>query len=111
MGIQIQLALNVVFGTLELAFDFSAGAVAALLCLRLAIVASLAVFYWVTVDTRFHQVMDELALGIYTVRSRACSLTPFSLSRSKGVLGLGRAGWVSIRTRQDSRARGGAAVG
>lgn len=59
------------FGTLELLLGYSAGVVMAVLCLRLAIIVSLTVFSWMTLDKKFHKVMDPLTLGVYTVSTES----------------------------------------
>lgn len=63
------MALNLGFGLIEVLFGYTAGAVMAILCLRLAITLSLTMFSWLTLDKKFHRNMDPLALGFYTVRN------------------------------------------
>ncbi|CAN0209713.1 unnamed protein product, partial [Laminaria digitata] len=67
VGVQIQMVLNLVFGFMEILCGYTAGAVMAVLFLRLAITLSLTIFSWLTLDRKFHRVMDPLALGFYTV--------------------------------------------
>lgn len=67
VGVQIQMALHLLFGSLELICGYTAGAVMGVLCLRLAIMVSLTAFSWMTLDKKFHRVMDALTLGFYTV--------------------------------------------
>lgn len=68
VGVQIQMALHLLFGSLELVCGYTAGVVMWVLALRLAIMVSLTAFSWMTLDKKFHRVMDALALGFYTVR-------------------------------------------
>lgn len=61
------MALHLLFGSLELVCGYTAGAVMWVLALRLAIMVSLTAFSWMTLDKKFHRVMDALALGFYMV--------------------------------------------
>lgn len=61
------MALHLLFGSLELVCGYTAGAVMGVLCLRLAIMVSLTAFSWMTLDKKFHRVMDALTLGFYSV--------------------------------------------
>ncbi len=65
------MALHLFFGFLELTCGYTAGAVMGVLCLRLAIMISLTTFSWMTLDKKFHRVMDALTLGFYTVSKPA----------------------------------------
>ena len=67
VGVQIQMALHLLFGSLELLCGYTAGAVMGVLGLRLAIMVSLTAFSWMTLDKKFHKIMDALTLGFYTV--------------------------------------------
>lgn len=67
MGVKIQMVLNLFFGIIELGFRYSAGAVVAVLCLRLAIMMTLSTFFWGTFDKKFHKVMDPVTLALYMV--------------------------------------------
>ncbi|CAM9853382.1 unnamed protein product, partial [Scytosiphon promiscuus] len=69
VGVQIQMALHLLFGSLELVCGYTAGAVMWVLALRLAIMVSLTAFSWMTLDKKFHRVMDALALGFYMLNS------------------------------------------
>ncbi|CAN0073866.1 unnamed protein product [Ectocarpus sp. 6 AP-2014] len=69
VGVQIQMALHLLFGSLELTCGYTAGAVMGVLCLRLAIMVSLTGFSWMTLDKKFHRVMDPLTLGFYMLNS------------------------------------------
>ena len=71
VGVQIQMALHLLFGSLELICGYTAGAVMGVLCLRLAIMVSLTTFSWITLDKKFHKIMDALTLGFYTVSRMA----------------------------------------
>lgn len=62
------MALHLLFGSLELMCGYTEGAVMAVLYLRLAVMISLTAFSWMTLDKKFHRIMDPLALGFYTVR-------------------------------------------
>ncbi|CAB1117779.1 unnamed protein product [Ectocarpus sp. CCAP 1310/34] len=55
VGVQIQMALHLLFGSLELTCGYTAGAVMGVLCLRLAIMVSLTGFSWMTLDKKFHR--------------------------------------------------------
>lgn len=66
VGVQIQMALHLLFGSLELICGYTEGAVMGVLCLRLAIMVSLTVFSLMTLDANFHKIMDALTLGVYT---------------------------------------------
>lgn len=79
LGVQIQLALNFLFGLLELGCGYSAGGVVAVLCLRLAIIVSLTAFLFISLDDRIHKIMDPLALGLYTVSNAIDRLVLFSV--------------------------------
>lgn len=67
MGVQIQIALNLLFGALELIYGYSAGTVIAVLCLRLTILVNLTVLSSITLSTTFHKIMDPSTVGCYTV--------------------------------------------
>ena len=69
IGVQIQMALILLFGSLELIFGYTAGAVMPILFLRLAIMLSLTTFSWMTLGKKFHKIMDPVALAFYTVRA------------------------------------------
>lgn len=73
------MALNFLFGLLELGCGYSAGGVVAVLCLRLAIIVSLTAFLFISLDDRIHRIMDPLALGLYTVSSATDRLVLFSV--------------------------------
>ena len=64
----MQMTLHALFGSLELMNGYTAGVVVTVLFLRLAIMASLAIFAWMTFDKRFRSIMDPLVLGNYMVR-------------------------------------------
>ena len=75
------MALHLFFGFLELTCGYTAGAVMGVLCLRLAIMISLTAFSWMTLDKKFHRVMDALTLGFYTVSWPAGSRRGLALLR------------------------------
>lgn len=63
----MQIALHLIFGALEAASGYTEGAITAVLLLRLATVVSLVIFSLMTLDKRFHGIIDPLALGSYMV--------------------------------------------
>lgn len=67
VGIQIQMALHLLFGALELSVGYADGAVMPTMFLRLAILVAFAVFSWDTLDNKFHRRMDPVSFGVYMV--------------------------------------------
>lgn len=93
VGVQIQMALNLVFGALELIFGYSAGAVMAVLCLRLMILVNLTVFSSLTLAKKFHRIMDPSTLGCYIV---SCRQPPVFVEHARGRFDF--IAWYSLST-------------